>query len=76
MARNKSVDSHPRPQDSLPSSGLKGTFHRLKRKGNGWVVEELTVTENHLSVRELGDWDLRITTETRALDAMVRAAGD
>ncbi len=55
---------------------FNGVFHRMKRKKNGWVVEELTITPLKMTLVELSDWDVRTMTEHKALMAMVKAAGD
>lgn len=46
---------------------IEGTFYRMKRKSNGWVVERLQVTGGKVSLSELGDWDLKEVTERKLL---------
>lgn len=62
-------------QNSLKEAHqVTGVFHRMKRKKNGWVVEELTITPLTMKLVELGDWDVRTMTEHKALVALARAA--
>jgi len=46
----------------------------MVRKKNGWVVEELVLTETDTMLKQLGDWDVRGITEGKALAALIRAA--
>jgi hypothetical protein len=50
-------------------------FFRMVRKGNGWIIQELTVTQTgKISLKELGDWDLRLVTERKLLSEVVKYA--
>ena len=69
--QNKSAGSAQKQPGSSFGS-VEGVFHRLKRKGNGFVVEKLTVKGGLVvSLKEVGDWDVRMVTENRALNELV-----
>ena len=61
-------------RQSKEAHQVTGVFHRMKRKGNGWVVEELTITPLTMTLTEIADWDHRSVTENKALAALARAA--
>lgn len=47
------------------------TYFRLKKKGNGWVVEKATVQANgKVKTAELGDWDLLTISEKKLYSAV------
>lgn len=83
MARDKSANSPPKQQNSSPDSAstkapeLKdGVFHRMKRKGNGWVLEKLTLMQGKVLIEEVGDWDIRAVVEQKAISAIARHSAD
>lgn len=52
-----------------------GQFYRMMRKGNGWVIQELTVSpEGKGSLKEVGDWDLRSVVERKLMTLVSRNA--
>jgi len=58
----------------LPNGALKTAqndkWFRLKRKGNGWVVQMLFKGK----VTELGDWDLRFVAENKVMNELIKSA--
>lgn len=63
-----------RSEGSLPDSASKTPkkqqsvhYYRMKRKGNGWVLEKATIQGQKVTLSEVGDWDLRATTEQKLL---------
>ena len=70
--RMKSSKPEVPPQMELP----EGTYHRMVRKGNGWLLQELRIKKGRAVLKDLGDWDYRSTVEVKALNAIARASRD
>lgn len=82
---NKSTNLVPKQQDLSQSSAREAPkkvpesypqkFFRMKRKGNGWIGEEVTIhATGKLSFKDLGDWDVRGITEQKVLSEIVLAS--
>lgn len=59
-------------KQSLP----EGRYYRMVRKGNGFVLQELTIRKTVVSLKEVGDWDYRGNIEAKALRAIANASRD
>ncbi len=61
------------PSLTKPPNEHAGVYTRMRRVSNGFLAEELTVSPTgELSIKQLGDWDLRMVVETKALNSIVR----
>lgn len=65
-----SANSVQKLQNSSPNTGVTRYF-RLKRKGNGWVLECLELMGGRVHVFEKGDWDYLSVCEAKLLNDAV-----
>ena len=55
-------------QDIVTKQKEEAHFFRMKRKGNGWLIQELTVDRmGKMTIKDLGDWDMRDIVERKLI---------
>lgn len=71
----------PKEAEAAPKPGVMGKvtredFFRMRRKGNGWIVETVRVAASDSSRRDIHEWDLVESTQRRLLTLAMEAERD